>query len=69
MLHNYPCDVTLIYTHQRGNNQNHCIFVSFPKHSNAQFSLYLHKGGLNPHSFHFIFPKHSHAKIGVGVGV
>ena len=47
----------------QGSNVESCVWREVSPHSShhpqevlvAQFSLYVHKGGIKPHSFHFIF--------------
>ena len=48
---------------RQGSNFESCVWRTVPSHSShhpqevllAQFSLYVHKGGLKPDSFHFIY--------------
>ena len=48
---------------RQGSNFEFCVWMAVSSHSShhphevflAQFSLYLHKGGLKPHLFQFIF--------------
>ena len=50
---------------RQGSNFESCVWRTVPSQSShhpqgvllAQFSLYVHKGGLKPDSFHFIFVK------------
>ena len=50
---------------RQGSNFESCVWRTVPSQSShypqevilAQFSLYVHKGGLKPDSFHFIFIK------------
>ena len=56
---------------RQGSNFESCVWRTVSSQSShhpqevllAQFSLYVHKGGLKPDSFHFIFTRHQLAEI------
>ena len=58
-------DVACSASDRQGSNFESCVWRTVSSHSShhpqevllAQFSLYVHKGGLKPDSFHFIFFK------------
>ena len=56
-------EVACLASDRQGSNFESCVWRTMSSQSShhprevllAQFSLYVHKGGLNPDSFHFIF--------------
>ena len=56
-------EVACLTSDRQGSNFESCVWRTVSSHSShhpqdvplAQFSLYVHKGGLKPDSFHFIF--------------
>ena len=56
-------EVACSASHRQGSNFESCVWRTVSSHSShhsqevllAQFSLYVHKGGLKPDSFHFVF--------------
>ena len=59
---------------RQGSNFESCVWRTVSSHHPqevllAQFSLYVHKGGLKPDSFHFILTKMEMGAYGIGPGV
>ena len=68
-LHNR--EVAYAASDRQGSKFEYCVWRTVSPHSShhpqevllAQFSLHLHKGGLNPHSFHFIHREHNDEQL------